>query len=93
MASPQSKIVDLATQIQASTAELDGYLSANKLPTPSLALGTPLVVPLPPAVIKAQDQILCSSAELQALVAGPLGHITRILSPTVSILMLFIDLC
>jgi len=38
-------------------------------------------------MLKCREEILAASAELQALVAGPLGHITRILSPTVNVLI------
>lgn len=85
MDTTNTRITELAAQIQSDTLELDNYCKTNGLPTPSMSLGAPVALSLPPPIIKCQQGILVASAELQALVAGPLGHITRILSPTVSV--------
>ncbi|MCJ1234294.1 hypothetical protein MMC14_002253, partial [Varicellaria rhodocarpa] len=58
--STNSRIKELAAQIQSKTSELDSFYKVNCLPTPSMSIG----------------------AATGALVAGPLGRLTGILSPT-----------
>jgi len=49
-----------------NTIELDNYCKINSLPTPSMPLGAPVALSLPPPMIKRQQGILVASAELQA---------------------------
>lgn len=80
----RSRITELACIIESRTAELDSYFKAHNLPCPSFSVDTPPSVALPISLLRSQNEILEASAELQALVAGPLAHLTRLTSPTVS---------
>ena len=84
MTQENTNIAELAAQIKSKTLELDNYYKTNDLPAPSMSAGALAVVPLPLPLVKVREEILAANAELQALIAGPLGHITRVLSPTVS---------
>lgn len=80
----KSRISELASIIESRTLDLDNHFKAHNLPSPSFSVDAPPNLPLPDSLLQSQNEILEASAELQALVAGPLAHLTRLTSPTVS---------
>ena len=54
MDTTNTRITELAAQIQSDTLELDNYCKTNGLPTPSMSLGAPVALSLPPPIIKSQ---------------------------------------
>ncbi|KAF2176818.1 S-adenosyl-L-methionine-dependent methyltransferase [Zopfia rhizophila CBS 207.26] len=86
MAPDSSRIVELSSIIQRSSGDIDNYLRAQGLPSPSFAVDSPPDLPLPPHLQKARNDILEATSELQSLCEGPLMHLTRLLSPTVNVL-------
>ncbi|KAF2474448.1 S-adenosyl-L-methionine-dependent methyltransferase [Lindgomyces ingoldianus] len=70
-----SRIVQLSTQIQDNTAEVDAYLLANNIVSPSLDASCPPVLDLPPEVSAKRDAALEAMDELQQLLRGPVGTI------------------
>ena len=80
----QSRILELASIIGSRTLQLDNHYKAQNLPSPTLSVDAGPELPLPVSLSRSRDEVLDASTELQALVAGPLGHLTRLTSPTVS---------
>lgn len=80
----RSRIAELAHVIESRTLELDNHFRAHNLPSPSFSIDQSPDLSLPGSLLKSQNEILEASAELQALVAGPLAHLTRLTSPTAS---------
>jgi hypothetical protein len=78
----QSRIVELASIIQTRTQLIDDFLKAHDLPTPSFSVDASPDLPLPESLIKSRDEILEASEEIKALMEGPMGHLTRLISPT-----------
>jgi hypothetical protein len=73
MASPNTtpRIVELATQISTSVAQLHEHLSSQNVPTPSFAENSP--ESLPPDVSDLKDAVLDATAELHELLLDPLS--------------------
>ena len=80
----QSRILKLASVIESRTLQLDNYYKSHSLPSPKLSVDADPGLPLPESLSKSRDEVLDASSELQALLAGPLAHLTRLTSPTVS---------
>lgn len=80
----KSRIAELASIIESRTLKLDSHFKDHNLPSPSFSVDAPPDLLLPGPLLKSQNEILEASAELQALVAGPLAHLTRLTSPTAS---------
>lgn len=79
-----SSIVELANTISQNASKIDEYLRSQGLPTPSFAIDAPPIMTLPPLLMRSRDEILEACSELQALTEGPVAHLTRLTSPTVS---------
>lgn len=85
MASPETRIVELANRIAANTAVLNDYLTAHGLPTPSFDLNGPkdTLVPKEETDIEAaRVAIIDDAQELRRLVLGPREYL---MSYTVSL--------
>ena len=80
----QSRISKLASIIGSGTLQLDNYYKSHSLPSPTLSVEADPGLPIPESLSRCRDEILDASSELQALLAGPLAHLTRLTSPTVS---------
>lgn len=80
----QSRILELSSLIELGTLQLDNYFKTHDLPTPSLSVNAAPDVRLPEFLFKQRDEILDATSELQALIEGPLAHLTRLTSPSVS---------
>lgn len=67
-----SRIVELASQIQKRTSEIDEYLQSNNLPSPTFDEDGPVDLGLSAGeVAKARDAVLESTLELHDLLLGP----------------------
>ncbi len=66
-----SRIVELASAIQAHTADIDSYLRSQGLSSPDWDLDTPPTVLLSDAAQASQNALLEAMEELKALVLGP----------------------
>lgn len=73
--------------VESRVSELDDYFKSHDLSSPSLAAEAGPGWPLPAPLAKSRDEALDASTELQALLAGPLAHLTRLTSPTASVTM------
>jgi hypothetical protein len=82
MADSQSRFAELAFVIHSRTEEIDIYLKTHGLPSPSFEIDSAPDLPLPASLAKAREEILEACTELRALASGPLGHLTRLTSPT-----------
>ncbi|KAK4206754.1 S-adenosyl-L-methionine-dependent methyltransferase [Rhypophila decipiens] len=74
MASPESRIIELASRIAANTKKLNDYLVANNLPTPSFDVKGPKANLVPKQEIEVQAAraaIIDDTQELRRLVLGP----------------------
>lgn len=81
----QSRILELVSVIESRTLLLEEYFRNHDLPEPSLTVHAQPRLPLPPDLAKSREEVLDASSELQALLQGPLAHLTRLTSPTASI--------
>ena len=83
-----SRITELAAKIKAETDRLHSLLEDGGIPSPTFSVGAPKELPREPEIQSAQSSILEACTELQDLIEGPLGHLVRITSPRVSILII-----
>ena len=85
MSKPErNRMLELAETISSHTGEIDDYLQSQGLPAPSFAIDAPPFMALTPQLMRSRDEILQACTELQALTEGPIAHLTRLTSPTVS---------
>lgn len=78
-----SKIKELASIILTHTTEIDDYLVAEGIPSPSFDVDAATVLALPENLEKSQDIILDSVEDLHAHIVGPLLQLMRLISPAV----------
>ncbi|KAI2622778.1 putative O-methyltransferase [Hypomontagnella submonticulosa] len=71
MASPQSRIAELATIVATHTSRIDNYLSEKGLPHPSFEVDGPSDLQLPPDIEQSRSMVLEASQELNDLLQGP----------------------
>lgn len=71
MASPQSRIAELAATVATHTNRIDNYLSEKGLPYPSFEADGPSNLNLPPDIEKSRGVVLEASQELNDLLQGP----------------------
>jgi hypothetical protein len=80
-----SRIAQLASDIKQNTDLIDEYLCSKRLQTPSFEITAPSDLSLPLSLLEAQNNLLESCTDLQALIEGPRAYLTRITSPRVSV--------
>ena len=78
------RISELAAIIQSKTNAIEEHLAAEKLSSPTFGLGASS---LPSGLSIHADDIWDATTELQALVDGPVGYLTRITNPAVGYLI------
>ncbi|KAI5859358.1 S-adenosyl-L-methionine-dependent methyltransferase [Durotheca rogersii] len=71
MASPQSRIAELAAVVATHTQRIDSYLSEKGLPPPSFEADGPKDLGLPPDLEQSRSLVLDASQELNDLLQGP----------------------
>lgn len=77
-----SRIVELASIISESTAIVNDYFEAHKLPTPSFDILGPSRIVIPPQekqVVDAHIRVLGATDELHRLMQGPTAMLMEIL--------------
>lgn len=79
-----SRIAVLASTIEKNTQVVDKFIAESGLPAPSFDASNPPALPFPPPVEAAKDAALEAMDELEALLLGPLGKITKDLTYGVS---------
>ena len=72
----RSRIAELAGIISANTAEIDAYIAARGLPSPSFDADSPPELLLCAEVAELRQRILDATDELHALMLGPVGVLT-----------------
>lgn len=78
MSGPSSNQISLfAAAIAENTAKYDVWLSSQGIPTPSFDGGAPVGLNLPHEISEAREAVIESTAELQALMLGPLGYVQQ----------------
>ncbi|CAJ2513257.1 Uu.00g013760.m01.CDS01 [Anthostomella pinea] len=71
MASPQSRITELAATVATHTARIDSYLAEHSLPFPSFESDGPISLGLPRELEESRSAALRASQELDDLLQGP----------------------
>ncbi|MCJ1316072.1 hypothetical protein MMC15_001392 [Xylographa vitiligo] len=84
---PKTRIVELASTIQAHTEHLDLYYTSQGFASPSWNLDTPPRIPLSDTAQASQDALLDAMDELKALVQGPMPFLINKASEAQSALL------
>ena len=79
------KIMELASLIMVHTKEIDSYLVAQGLPSPSFEIDAAVEVVLPENLMRSRDVVLDALEGLHAHIAGPLPQLMRLTSPAVKL--------
>jgi hypothetical protein len=79
-----SRIAVLASTIEKNTQVIDKFIAESGLPALCFDASNPPALPLPPPVEAAKNAVLEAMDELEALLLGPLGKITKDLTYGVS---------
>ena len=73
----QTRIAELSSVIQVSTARLDDYLKAHGISSPSFDLDTPAKLSLPADIAEVRENLLDATDELNTLILGPVRYLTE----------------
>ncbi|KAL9124976.1 MAG: hypothetical protein Q9217_005755 [Psora testacea] len=68
---------ELVNVISTNVAKLDDHIKGEGLKNPDFSAEQPPVLALPPDLHVCRDKILEATEDLQALIAGPAGHLQR----------------
>ena len=71
-----SRIGELASIIQESTAKLEKHFVSHGLPLPSFDASNPLTLPFQPEVASHRTAVLEATDELHSLIKGPIESVT-----------------
>lgn len=80
-----SSLSSLVGTISTRTAEIEAFIEAGNIPQPSFSIGSPAALPLPESLDHAREEVLDAMDRLHALLLGPVPHLMRLSSPTVSL--------
>lgn len=72
----QSRISELAATITSITAEIEAFLTAEDLPSPSFDSDSPPELLFHPKIATLRQQLLEATDELHTLMLGPVGILT-----------------